>query len=150
MANLVHLVLATVLSIGLLGCGTSPSPTIGIAPGLTPETAASAFLARWAAQDSAGLTTLLTADGQQALGPGGTAEWVSRHSRLYGPPQAQGRIMTIQAGGDTAQVDVLAVFTCAACRTPPPTWAPAGTHVETVPLTLQRGADNLWRIVLVH
>lgn len=150
MSNAIRVLLASALSLGLLGCGAPSRPTLGTAPGLTPGATATAFLTGWAAQDSAGLVRLLTPEGQHALGPGGTAEWVGRHSRLYGPPQAQGRITIRQAGGDTAQVDVQAVFICAACRTPPPTWAPAGTHVETVPLTLQRGADGVWRIGLVH
>jgi hypothetical protein len=146
MANAVRLLIVGVFCTGLLGCGAPASK----APGLTPEATAETFLARWAAQDSVGLASLLTAEGQQALGPGGAADWVSRHSRLYGPPRAQGQITTVQAGGDTAQVDVNAVFACVACRTPPPTWAPAGTHVETVHLTLQRGTDGVWRIALVH
>lgn len=149
MSNYVRL-LVSVLCLGLLGCGVPPRLAIETAPGLTPAATASAFLACWAAQDSAGLDQLLTADGQAALGPGGAADWVNRHSHLYGPPRPQGQVTTIQSGGDTAQVDVQAVFTCTACRTPPPTWAPAGTHVETVHLTLQRGANGVWRIVLVH
>jgi hypothetical protein len=146
MANVVRLLIGGVLGICLWGCGAPASQQHG----LTPDATAASFLARWAAQDSAGLAALLTSDGQQALGPGGAADWISRHSRLYGPPRAQGQITTVQAGGDTAQVDVNAVFACAACRTPPPTWAPAGTYVETVHLTLQRGGDGVWRIALVH
>jgi hypothetical protein len=150
MANRLWLLISALMSIGLVSCSAPDNSPAGAAPGHTPEATATIFLERWSAQDSTGLASLLTPGGQQALGPGGTADWASRHSRLYGPPRPQGQITTIQVGGDTAQVDVTAVFACAACRTPPPTWAPAGTHVETVHLTLQRGADGMWLITLVH
>jgi hypothetical protein len=138
----VALVLLTGCAVGAGGSVTPTPPSDG------PVATAQAFLHAWEAQDSKQLEVLLTPDARDVLAWGGGAvAWLTTRSALYGPPlTGHGRVTPAAVVGDTARMTVAAVFACARCRTPPPTWAPAPSYVSTVQLTLQRQPDGRWLI----
>lgn len=141
------LALALVL---LTGCALSADGAVSPTPSASdgPAATAHAFLGAWEAQDSGQLEALLTPDAQYVLAWGGGATaWLTQRSALYGPPlSGRGRVTPGTVVGDTAQMVVAAVFACARCQTPPPTWAPSPSYVSTVQLTLQWQPDGRWLI----